>query len=446
MGGRDIWFNDIDTIANPGLFLELAKRTNTPLERVKAASLVSYVELLYENIPSNGHFMWITKIDKVQMTHRQIGLQFCPECLSEDTIPYFRRHWRLTFVTVCTKHYTPLLDQCLECGAPINFYRINPQDQSVDWRIALARCFSCKAQFRPRTIDSKLNNQVKPAEAAFQEYLLNGLKAGWIEVSPGESTFSRLFFTGLHQLARALITRSSSYAIREAVINYYGLQESNPTYPRKHYALESFRVPQRRLLFQMIQLLLSNWPNGFIEFCRTNKFWSGFWFGYPKVEQFPFWYWKVIHYNLTKDKYWPTDEEFSAALNFIKRTGATPDRHQLSKYFTRGIYERRMKEQELSKKAINDCVCPYCKSRQYQQKGGFTLAGSRRFYCRLCKRWYTPNPKRRGYPETTYYEAVRLRKDGLSYKRIADLLSVTPMAVFHWVKDNSSTSALESKK
>jgi transposase-like protein len=442
MGGRDLWASDIDKIDHIDLFLELAKRTNTLLSRVRVTSLINYTGLLFENISSNGHVTWITKTDKVRFSRRQIGLQFCPECLSEDTIPYFRRHWRLAFVTVCTKHCVPLLDQCPKCYTPINFYRINPQDHSIKWHTALARCFSCKADLRLRTIDSKISNQVKPKEVEFQEFLLNGLKDGWIETSSNEIIFSSLFFAGLHQLARVLITGSSSSAIREAVINYYDLQEPNDLYPKKLPVLESLRAPQRRFLFQMIQRLLNNWPDGFIDFCRANKFWSRFWFMHPNVKPLPFWYWKVVHYNLTKYKYLPTNEEFSAALNFIKKNGEAPDRHQLSKYFSRGVYERRMKEQGLSKKASNDCVCPRCKSRQHQQKAGFTLAGSRKFHCRLCKRWYTPQPKRRGHPETTYYEAVRLRREGLSYKRIANLLSVTPMAVFHWVKDygNINTS------
>ena len=42
----------------------------------------------------------------------------CPWCLQGDAEPYFRRQWRLTFVTLCPQHRCQLLDRCAACAAP----------------------------------------------------------------------------------------------------------------------------------------------------------------------------------------------------------------------------------------------------------------------------------------------------------------------------------------
>lgn len=42
-------------------------------------------------------------------------LQYCPQCLDEDTEPYYRRIWRLVPVTCCIQHELVLLDECTSC-------------------------------------------------------------------------------------------------------------------------------------------------------------------------------------------------------------------------------------------------------------------------------------------------------------------------------------------
>jgi TniQ len=44
------------------------------------------------------------------------GSMYCPQCLAEDSIPYFRLRWRLSFVTSCDIHKIRLKDCCPKCG------------------------------------------------------------------------------------------------------------------------------------------------------------------------------------------------------------------------------------------------------------------------------------------------------------------------------------------
>ncbi|MFC5849243.1 TniQ family protein [Deinococcus petrolearius] len=41
---------------------------------------------------------------------------YCPQCLSEDDTPFFRRAWRLRVTTVCPVHGIPLRERCPHCS------------------------------------------------------------------------------------------------------------------------------------------------------------------------------------------------------------------------------------------------------------------------------------------------------------------------------------------
>lgn len=43
--------------------------------------------------------------------------RYCPRCLREDPIPYFRQEWRLAAWRVCWTHSCFMEDQCEKCGA-----------------------------------------------------------------------------------------------------------------------------------------------------------------------------------------------------------------------------------------------------------------------------------------------------------------------------------------
>ncbi|MBB5574685.1 TniQ family protein [Rhizobium paranaense] len=61
---------------------------------------------------------------------RSTWLQFCSQCLAEDSQPYFRRRWRLATRVSCTKHGCRLRDRCPCCRSRIavfNGNRLVPQ-------------------------------------------------------------------------------------------------------------------------------------------------------------------------------------------------------------------------------------------------------------------------------------------------------------------------------
>ncbi|MFQ5980897.1 MAG: TniQ family protein [Candidatus Heimdallarchaeota archaeon] len=93
------------------------------------------------------------------------GARYCPICLAEDSIPYFRYTWRLTFITVCFEHDCFLQDTCLHCDASIRYW-------VTHWDQPLTSCFKCKGNLisENHPVEKTPNLREK---AKFQETLLN---------------------------------------------------------------------------------------------------------------------------------------------------------------------------------------------------------------------------------------------------------------------------------
>lgn len=73
---------------------------------------------------------------------RYAGLPCCPQCLADDSEPFFRRAWRLAFVVGCEVHGTRLIDRCPDCHALIAPHLCISKLQN------LARCASCGQDMR----------------------------------------------------------------------------------------------------------------------------------------------------------------------------------------------------------------------------------------------------------------------------------------------------------
>ena len=81
--------------------------------------------------------------------------------------------------------------------------------------------------------------------------------------------------------------------------------------------------------------------------------------------------------------------------------------------------------------------CPHCQNTTDQVKAGLTGAGSQMYKCKPCQRRYTPVPAEPGYPNEVRKQAVRLHLEGVNYRRIGRLLSVSHVSVMNWVKAHS---------
>jgi transposase-like protein len=81
-------------------------------------------------------------------------------------------------------------------------------------------------------------------------------------------------------------------------------------------------------------------------------------------------------------------------------------------------------------------VCPKCGATIKQVWHGRNRSGSRKCYCRICGRHYTPEPLKHAYTEEEQKQAFELLLSGMSGRQIGLRLGMSKANVYKWAKKN----------
>lgn len=305
---------DIDNSIRADLTFLLAQRTGTPVDRVTLTTLAVYEGILYERHGRTGRRQGIIPVARSHVRRRH-GLQFCPQCLSEDSEPFFRRRWRLVPFVFCAKHKVQLFDRCTACGNVVDLYANTKSSTDLVSRDAITRCYSCHSDLR-ETTHAATPCVPSQDEIRFQEKLLNALEQRWVEVRKDSRVYSLSYFIVLRRLMKMLLHRRKGADLRKKISQASGIEMFSISYPNTNSSVEDLDVYHRRNLLNMARWLLTDWPERFIEFCKTNDIRCDTLFG--NHTNYPFWYWSVVREHLDGSYYTPSDEEIRSALIYYR--------------------------------------------------------------------------------------------------------------------------------
>lgn len=317
------WDSDIDRDPSPELLTTLVKKTGVPMGRVMSTGFRTLDGWIYETAAS-WRAPWIMPLTRSPIKKRY-GLQYCAQCLAEDKTPYFRRHWRLAFNTLCLRHCVQLIDRCGCCGAPVNFRKSIRTGRGLAAKGSLTSCNKCMKDLRIMNADSA-SSPITSAEINFQSSLMSTIELGGLEVPGVGPVYSHLYFRVLRKLLTLLIG-SKGRRLRYWVRTRYDSPSSNMAIGGNNAFFENLDVDARREVMGMARELLSEWPARFIDFCKDNKLTtSRLTTGMTYV---PFWYWKALRENLTRPGYIRTEEEVESARRCVdKRYGEIRNQRQ----------------------------------------------------------------------------------------------------------------------
>jgi hypothetical protein len=266
--GKGIGSGDIDRCVHPTILAGLAEKTATSINQVWAMTLNAYAGRLFVELKSNTT-RWLL-MNAMQGHRRQLNaLQFCPQCVRSDPSPYFRRHWRLGFVTVCGRHRRRLLDCCPLCQEPVNYQCLDRQAHSITC------CHQCGFDLRrapaPTLDDTPLNQCL----ILWQQDLLDAVKTGGYTFSSATAT-PLDYLRVLHQLAQLLLTRRHADYWRDRLCYRLGLAAFDPGFvASKPRIVEALSVYDRFQLMRLLAWWLNDWPERFITVCFDILIWSG---------------------------------------------------------------------------------------------------------------------------------------------------------------------------
>lgn len=308
-GKKPVWNRDLDWLGDPALIAELARQAGIPDAQARQSTLGDFEGRVFFEHRLNRKTPWILPIGVFHRLRRKHGLQFCPACLREDgRDAYFRRWWRLAFVTSCARHGMLLFDGCAQCDSPLSPHRLPLGDEEVP----IATCASCGHDL----------TTVKPVAAdprviAFQHHLERVARTGYCLLS-GHVLYGPAYFVGLHQLMRLLATGRASQRLRSALGRLLDLQIEAPRFCGPAREIELLRTTDRHSLFRGVAGLISDWPRTFVALCQRERIWSSAVLKDMEVQ--PFFFSAPIVENLYRASYKVADGELRAAAKWLWQT------------------------------------------------------------------------------------------------------------------------------
>jgi hypothetical protein len=320
----DLWKSDMDVYIRADYLTKLAVKMNVDAEIIKKATLFLSCDNFYSQSGNTLQVKWVMPIG-IGVKKKLYGLQFCPLCLTEDKkSPYYRKHWRLGFITTCLRHFIQLHDRCPDCNNPISLKRLKKPKQAIIYHpMDIVYCSKCGFDLRTASV-----NQSSPEEVEFNQINFKQYAYGYGEVGNQEFQYSNLYFEGIRRLLSFLICSPKGQQLfthlKEA-IKPYNSYANKPMV--KHLEPELMEIEHRRIGLLMISYLLKVWPNRFIAACKASETTTSQ--IYSPYLTFPFWMADTIKFSIKTLPPIVAKEEKQAIKNyFFERLGRMIKDHE----------------------------------------------------------------------------------------------------------------------
>lgn len=251
---------DIDAITERAFFEAIVRGTGLPLEETVRTSFLPVQGKLYSG-DDFLHARWILPLRL--KSPKQPGIPFCPGCLVSDSDPYYRKHWRYGFFTICPEHGL-LETHCSRCGHPFAY-----QGADRAKRIAISTglsnsCHRCKRRF-PGKISP--TTDVISHLVQFQSAILAALETGWIQVPNRGLVHVYNYLHGLHQIASIFHNK-----VGERAALWFG-QQTGVSLTRDNVkassALEKQCPQTRASALYFADWLIQEWPTRLITMMES---------------------------------------------------------------------------------------------------------------------------------------------------------------------------------
>ena len=296
--GNQVSRRDLDFIFDEKFLENLASKSNLKKEDIFQMSLRSEEGYLFS---CNDCLYPPLQIRKLTDKRTHNGLMYCPKCLAEDKIPYFRKKWRYQFYNACPKHKVFLTDRCWRCYDKINFAKIKHFKE-------ICICYNCEKDFRENLV-IKISSNFEYGLKAIT-WFEKGLNDGYFIIDSEKINSLYVFesFTAL----RSLVDRKNELNLED-----FPLIEEYKTICKKlekYNSKKALSIQKEFLLTSLVFYLFEKFPDNFQKFIVENKLTHrDFIHGFKDI---PFWYKKMI------DKIIPMENKIGREINESEVIGA----------------------------------------------------------------------------------------------------------------------------
>ncbi len=296
-----IWNRDIDVLAPIHVLDAIQRISGCTEHQVRSTTLKSFEGRIFEEINTGGINHWILSLGIKHRNRTLKSLMFCPKCLEEDEKPYFRRSWRLGFITICLKHKCFLKVECENCHSVIAPHRSDMLIRSTFTESDLmVKCWKCGFDLRMASSTGIIENDLYELQYQLEQTLKNG----WCSWSGNGSMNSVIFFEGMHQVASGLISKKTRIKIQEI------------SYDDKIVSIERLSLDYRHKLMAYLSHVLNDWPNKFISHAIAYNFRYSDLKGDRK--NIIYWYDNILNWDIRSEMSALSDDEKKSIINSLE--------------------------------------------------------------------------------------------------------------------------------
>lgn len=274
--------------------------------KITSMTFRSLEGIVAENIAPRSHPPWWLR-SRYGASERTYGAMYCPLCLSEDKVPYFRLSWRLGFNTCCERHQVLYRDSCEHCASPpwpagcSGQYRLSPSF------FCFSKCWCCG-----QLLTSQLAQASETTGAISRWIEAPSVTIGADEVPPLEA------FAALRAICQLFI-RTRTRRLLLSTGRWPDLEKLEGLI--SGYAVEHLNVLARNSLTSAALDLLRDWPTNFVKYAKESGVSRAHFCGVAGLQ--PEWMNAVVDAQLSKQNRSVTAEEIQAAIKAIRAETGT---------------------------------------------------------------------------------------------------------------------------
>lgn len=257
-----IWSIDIDRSARRDVIELMSRYTNTSEQRVLETTLVSYENKLYRSIVANGNSKWILPVGHYHTKIRRRAIMYCPNCLSKDKNPYFRKEWKLSLSYSCLSCNVELRDSCWNCGSYINFIRSELGRKNEFNLDRITICHNCNEDLR------------KGQTLALDDQSIFIQKELFKYIDSGEKTCNVLsyeYFEVLHHICGILLSKRKIAFEFQRYVAFQCDVLYKPQLEEGDNTVDTLDVRSRADIIKMAFYVLDQWPINFFNIMDSTQ-------------------------------------------------------------------------------------------------------------------------------------------------------------------------------
>jgi Zn ribbon nucleic-acid-binding protein len=311
---HSFFLTESDITLDEQMIETIEQKTNNKVD-VHSLMLKSYSGYLQENIFNNPNTFLCT-------------LKYCPVCLREDKVPYFRKTWRVVFYNICHKHKCRLYEHCPECKTKLDISQMHEN------KLPYTFCHKCRFELkkgRRLPINKKYSSST-----IYQNKIFKIIENGYIQLED-RVIYSFSFFKVFSKLSKLILLDNKHKFINKHPL--YGLIKNTPKQNIDHPICKKIDSNAQSALFGLIMYIFDNYPHNLKKFILENELTH-----YDMTDEMryvPFWYESIV--NKITPRYMPhsmtiTKEEVQSAEQYLKSIGKDINQINLTKLLGCNFY------------------------------------------------------------------------------------------------------------